>query len=90
MASCASSVPDHLSERSVVARIDPAKDVDGQASSMQLLASGETGLVSCTPLGCLMLLRDQLGNMSGKKAVVIGRQLLASRWDSCCCRKTAR
>ncbi|MEL7116942.1 MAG: bifunctional methylenetetrahydrofolate dehydrogenase/methenyltetrahydrofolate cyclohydrolase, partial [Pseudomonadota bacterium] len=37
---------------------------------------GETGLVSCTPLGCLMLLRDQLGNMSGKKAVVVGRSNL--------------
>lgn len=74
---CQFPVPDHLDERRVVARIDPAKDVDGlSVVNAGLLASGETGLVSCTPLGCLMLLRDQLGNMSGKEAVVIGRSNL--------------
>ncbi len=74
---CQFPVPDHLNERAVVARIDPAKDVDGlSVVNAGLLASGETGLVSCTPLGCLMLLRDQLGNMSGKEAVVIGRSNL--------------
>jgi methylenetetrahydrofolate dehydrogenase (NADP+)/methenyltetrahydrofolate cyclohydrolase len=74
---CQFPVPDHLDERRVVARIDPAKDVDGlSVTNAGLLASGETGLVSCTPLGCLMLLRDQLGNMSGMDAVVIGRSNL--------------
>ncbi|WP_425040935.1 bifunctional methylenetetrahydrofolate dehydrogenase/methenyltetrahydrofolate cyclohydrolase FolD [Primorskyibacter sp. S187A] len=74
---CQFPVPDHLDERAVVARIDPAKDVDGlSVVNAGLLASGETGLVSCTPLGCLMLLRDQLGDMSGKEAVVIGRSNL--------------
>ncbi len=74
---CQFPVPDHLNERRVVARIDPAKDVDGlSVVNAGLLASGEKGLVSCTPLGCLMLLRDQLGNMSGKEAVVIGRSNL--------------
>lgn len=74
---CQFPVPDHLDERRVVARIDPAKDVDGlSVVNAGLLASGETGLVSCTPLGCLMLLRDQLGDMSGKEAVVIGRSNL--------------
>ena len=74
---CQFPVPDHLDERAVVARIDPSKDVDGlSVVSAGLLASGETGLVSCTPLGCLMLLRDQVGNMSGKNAVVIGRSNL--------------
>lgn len=74
---CQFPVPDHLDERAVVARIDPAKDVDGlSVVNAGLLASGETGLVSCTPLGCLMLLRDQLGNMSGMEAVVIGRSNL--------------
>ena len=74
---CQFPVPDHLDERRVVARIDPAKDVDGlSVVNAGLLASGETGLVSCTPLGCLMLLRDQLGNMSGKSAVVVGRSNL--------------
>lgn len=74
---CQFPVPDHLDERAVVARIDPSKDVDGlSVVNAGLLASGEKGLVSCTPLGCLMLLRDQLGNMSGKEAVVIGRSNL--------------
>jgi methylenetetrahydrofolate dehydrogenase (NADP+)/methenyltetrahydrofolate cyclohydrolase len=74
---CQFPVPDQLDERRVVARIDPAKDVDGlSVVNAGLLASGEKGLVSCTPLGCLMLLRDQVGNMSGKEAVVIGRSNL--------------
>lgn len=74
---CQFPVPDHLDERAVVARIDPLKDVDGlSVVNAGLLASGETGLVSCTPLGCLMLLRDQIGNMAGKNAVVIGRSNL--------------
>ncbi|MEO0358892.1 MAG: bifunctional methylenetetrahydrofolate dehydrogenase/methenyltetrahydrofolate cyclohydrolase, partial [Pseudomonadota bacterium] len=74
---CQFPVPDHLDERRVVARISPDKDVDGlSVVNAGLLASGEKGLVSCTPLGCLMLLRDQLGNMSGMNAVVIGRSNL--------------
>lgn len=74
---CQFPVPDHLDERRVVARIDPAKDVDGlSVVNAGLLASGETGLVSCTPLGCLMLLRSELGDMSGLDAVVVGRSNL--------------
>ncbi|PWK59400.1 bifunctional methylenetetrahydrofolate dehydrogenase/methenyltetrahydrofolate cyclohydrolase FolD [Roseicyclus mahoneyensis] len=74
---CQFPVPDHLSERRTVARIDPAKDVDGlSVTNAGLLATGERALVSCTPLGCLMLLRDQLGSLSGKEAVVIGRSNL--------------
>lgn len=74
---CQFPVPDHLDERAVVARINPAKDVDGlSVVNAGLLASGEVGLVSCTPLGCLMLLREQIGNMSGMEAVVIGRSNL--------------
>lgn len=74
---CQFPVPDHLDERAVVARIDPAKDVDGlSVVNAGLLASGEKGLVSCTPLGCLMLLRDQVGDMTGLNAVVIGRSNL--------------
>ncbi|MHA6327170.1 bifunctional methylenetetrahydrofolate dehydrogenase/methenyltetrahydrofolate cyclohydrolase FolD [Roseivivax sp. CAU 1753] len=74
---CQFPVPGHLDERAIVARIDPAKDVDGlSVVNAGLLASGERGLVSCTPLGCLMLLRDQLPEMSGLDAVVIGRSNL--------------
>ncbi|WP_417248225.1 bifunctional methylenetetrahydrofolate dehydrogenase/methenyltetrahydrofolate cyclohydrolase FolD [Celeribacter sp.] len=77
---CQFPVPDHLSERDIVARIDPAKDVDGlHVLNAGLLASGQRAMVSCTPLGCLMLLRDQLGSLSGKNAVVIGRSNLVGK-----------
>ncbi|QDC08894.1 bifunctional methylenetetrahydrofolate dehydrogenase/methenyltetrahydrofolate cyclohydrolase FolD [Oceanicola sp. D3] len=74
---CQFPVPDHLDERRTVARIDPAKDVDGlSVANAGLLATGGEALVSCTPLGCLMLLRDQLGDLTGLDAVVIGRSNL--------------
>jgi methylenetetrahydrofolate dehydrogenase (NADP+)/methenyltetrahydrofolate cyclohydrolase len=77
---CQFPVPDHLSERDIVARIDPAKDVDGlHVLNAGLLASGQNAMVSCTPLGCLMLLRDHLGNLSGKSAVVLGRSNLVGK-----------
>ncbi|TFL19140.1 bifunctional methylenetetrahydrofolate dehydrogenase/methenyltetrahydrofolate cyclohydrolase FolD [Jannaschia formosa] len=74
---CQFPVPDHLDERRTVARIDPAKDVDGlSVANAGLLATGGDALTPCTPLGCLMLLRDRLGDMAGKEAVVIGRSNL--------------
>ncbi len=74
---CQFPVPDHLDERRTVARIDPAKDVDGlSVANAGLLATGGKALVSCTPLGCLMLLRDQHDSLSGMEAVVIGRSNL--------------
>ena len=70
-------VPDHLSERRIVARIDPMKDVDGlSVTNAGLLATGEDALTPCTPLGCLMLLREALGDMTGLEAVVVGRSNL--------------
>lgn len=73
-------VPDHLSERDIVARIAPEKDVDGlSVINAGLLASGQKAMASCTPLGCLMLLRDTLGDLSGKDAVVIGRSNLVGK-----------
>lgn len=73
-------VPDHLSETDIVAQIDPAKDVDGlHVVNAGLLASGQRAMVSCTPLGCLMLLRDQLGSLSGLNAVVVGRSNLVGK-----------
>ncbi|WP_136634696.1 bifunctional methylenetetrahydrofolate dehydrogenase/methenyltetrahydrofolate cyclohydrolase FolD [Pseudooceanicola onchidii] len=73
-------VPDHLSETEIVSRIDPAKDVDGlSVTNAGLLASGQKTMASCTPLGCLMLLRATLGNLSGKDAVVIGRSNLVGK-----------
>ncbi|MBV1896735.1 MAG: bifunctional methylenetetrahydrofolate dehydrogenase/methenyltetrahydrofolate cyclohydrolase FolD [Rhodobacteraceae bacterium] len=73
-------VPDHLNETDIVAQIDPAKDVDGlHVVNAGLLASGQRAMVSCTPLGCLMLLRNQLGSLSGLNAVVIGRSNLVGK-----------
>jgi methylenetetrahydrofolate dehydrogenase (NADP+)/methenyltetrahydrofolate cyclohydrolase len=77
---CQFPVPPHLSEAEIVARIDPAKDVDGlHIQNIGLLASGQKAMAPCTPLGCLMLLRDELGDLTGKNAVVIGRSNLVGK-----------
>jgi methylenetetrahydrofolate dehydrogenase (NADP+)/methenyltetrahydrofolate cyclohydrolase len=74
---CQFPVPEHLDERRTVARIAPEKDVDGlSVTNAGLLATGGKALVSCTPLGCLMLLRDRHASLSGMEAVVIGRSNL--------------
>lgn len=73
-------LPGHLDEQAIVERIDPAKDVDGLTPvSTGRLALGLPGLVPCTPLGCLMLLKDRLGSLSGLDAVVIGRSILVGK-----------
>jgi methylenetetrahydrofolate dehydrogenase (NADP+) / methenyltetrahydrofolate cyclohydrolase len=74
-------LPKHIDELAVVSSIDPDKDVDGlHVVSAGRLASGLPGLVSCTPLGCMMLIRDTLGDtLSGKEAVVIGRSILVGK-----------
>lgn len=73
-------LPKHLDEQAVVERISPAKDVDGLTPvSTGRLALGLPGLVPCTPLGSLMLLKDRLGDLSGKDAVVIGRSILVGK-----------
>ncbi len=74
-------LPKPLDELAVVSAIDPDKDVDGlHIVSAGRLASGLPGLVSCTPLGCMMLIRDTLGNdLAGKNAVVIGRSILVGK-----------
>ena len=73
-------LPGQLDEQAVVERIAPAKDVDGLTPiSTGRLALGLPGLVPCTPLGSLMLLKDQLGSLSGLNAVVIGRSILVGK-----------
>ena len=73
-------LPRHLDEQEVVARISPDKDVDGLTPiSSGRLALGQPGLVPCTPLGSLMLLKDRLGDLSGLDAVVIGRSILVGK-----------
>ncbi len=73
-------LPDHLNADLVINSIDPAKDVDGfHISNVGLLSTGQKAMVPCTPLGCLMLLRDRLGSLSGKNAVVIGRSNIVGK-----------
>ena len=73
-------LPAHLDEGAVIAAIDPAKDVDGfHVSNVGLLATGGRGMVPCTPLGCLMLLQETLGDLSGREAVVIGRSNIVGK-----------
>jgi methylenetetrahydrofolate dehydrogenase (NADP+) / methenyltetrahydrofolate cyclohydrolase len=72
--------PAHISQAKVVATISPDKDVDGlHVINAGRLASGLPGLVPCTPLGAMMLLQDAVGDLSGKRAVVIGRSNLVGR-----------
>jgi methylenetetrahydrofolate dehydrogenase (NADP+)/methenyltetrahydrofolate cyclohydrolase len=73
-------LPDHIDDQAVIATIDPAKDVDGfHVVNAGRLAVGEQALVPCTPLGCLMLLKDELGDLSGLEAVVVGRSNIVGK-----------
>ena len=73
-------LPKHISEQKVIATIDPQKDVDGfHVVNAGLLATGGDGMVPCTPLGCLMMLKDRLGDLSGRKALVIGRSNIVGK-----------
>lgn len=72
--------PKHISEARIIAAVDPAKDVDGfHPVNAGALASGLPGLVPCTPSGCLMLLQDALGDLSGREALVIGRSNIVGK-----------
>ncbi|WP_299043110.1 bifunctional methylenetetrahydrofolate dehydrogenase/methenyltetrahydrofolate cyclohydrolase FolD [uncultured Tateyamaria sp.] len=73
-------LPGHLNEDLVINSIDPAKDVDGfHISNVGLLGTGQKSMVPCTPLGCLMMLRDHHGSLSGLNAVVIGRSNIVGK-----------
>ena len=73
-------LPKHLNEELVIGRINPAKDVDGfHISNVGLLGTGQKSMVPCTPLGCLMMLRDHFGSLSGCNAVVIGRSNIVGK-----------
>lgn len=73
-------LPDHMNADSVINAIDPAKDVDGfHISNVGLLGTGQKSMVPCTPLGCLMMLRDTLGNLSGLDAVILGRSNIVGK-----------
>jgi methylenetetrahydrofolate dehydrogenase (NADP+)/methenyltetrahydrofolate cyclohydrolase len=73
-------LPRHMDADAVINAIDPAKDVDGfHVLNVGLLGTGQKAMVPCTPLGCLMLLRDRLGDLSGLNAVVIGRSNIVGK-----------
>lgn len=73
-------LPRHIDEQKVIAAINPDKDVDGfHVINAGRLAVGQPGFVPCTPLGCLMLLQDRLGDLSGLNAVVIGRSNIVGK-----------
>ncbi len=73
-------LPGHVDAEKVINAIDPAKDVDGfHILNVGLLGTGQKAMVPCTPLGCLMMLRDHLGSLSGLEAVVIGRSNIVGK-----------
>jgi methylenetetrahydrofolate dehydrogenase (NADP+)/methenyltetrahydrofolate cyclohydrolase len=73
-------LPNRMSSDLVINSIDPAKDADGfHISNVGLLGTGQKAMVPCTPLGCLMLLRDWLGDLSGLNAVVVGRSNIVGK-----------
>ena len=73
-------LPDHLDSDLVINSLDPAKDVDGfHISNVGLLGTGQDAMVPCTPLGCLMMLRDYHGSLSGMDAVVVGRSNIVGK-----------
>ena len=73
-------LPAHIDAQAVINAIDPAKDVDGfHVINAGRLAVGQDGLVPCTPLGCLLLLKDKLGSLAGKHAVILGRSNIVGK-----------
>lgn len=77
---CQLPVPKHIDENKIIEALSPAKDVDCfSPENVGKVAIGLPGPVPCTPLGCLMLLRDELGDLTGKNALVIGRSNLVGK-----------
>ena len=73
-------LPPQIDADAVLLTIDPDKDVDGfHPVNAGRLATGLPGFVPCTPLGCVMLLKDQLGNLAGLEAVVVGRSNIVGK-----------
>ena len=73
-------LPDHINENSIINSISPSKDVDGfSIPNVGLLSTSGKGLIPCTPLGCLLLLKNHLGDLIGKNAVIIGRSNIVGK-----------
>jgi len=73
-------LPKQIDEASVINAINPEKDVDGfHVVNSGLLATGGDAMVPCTPLGCIMMLKDTLGDLSGMRAIVVGRSNIVGK-----------
>jgi len=73
-------LPRQIDPQAIIDALDPGKDVDGfHVVNAGRLATGGQGLVPCTPLGCLMLLKDRLGDLTGKRAIVVGRSNIVGK-----------
>ena len=73
-------LPDQIDEQAVIDAISPEKDADGfHVVNTGRLATGGDAMVPCTPLGCLMMLKDRLGDLSGKEAVIVGRSNIVGK-----------
>ncbi len=73
-------LPDQIEEQAVIDAVDPDKDVDGfHVVNTGRLATGAPAMVPCTPLGCLMMLQDRLGDLSGLEAVIVGRSNIVGK-----------
>ncbi len=74
-------LPQQVSSQAIISSIDPAKDVDGfHTTNAGLLAVGGEGMVPCTPLGCMMLIKDVLGDdLSGQRALILGRSNIVGK-----------
>lgn len=73
-------LPDHIDEQAVLSTINPDKDVDGfHVVNVGRLSTGSEALVPCTPRGCMMMLKEELGDLSGKKAIVVGRSNIVGK-----------
>ncbi len=73
-------LPKHMNSDLVINALNPAKDADGfHISNVGMLGTGQKSMVPCTPLGCLMMLRDRLGSLSGLNAVVVGRSNIVGK-----------
>ncbi|WP_210324061.1 bifunctional methylenetetrahydrofolate dehydrogenase/methenyltetrahydrofolate cyclohydrolase FolD [Agrobacterium sp. AGB01] len=73
-------LPAHISAERVINAIDPRKDVDGfHVSNVGMLGTGQPAMLPCTPLGCMMLLREQFGSLTGKNALVVGRSNIVGK-----------
>ena len=73
-------LPNHIDENSIINAISPSKDVDGfSIPNVGLLSTSGDGLIPCTPLGCLLLLKDYLGDLTGKTAVIVGRSNIVGK-----------